>query len=196
MKTKIYSMLLTTLLLMSAVGLRAQEERNQGIIQSYLRGWEYSLKAGFSIGGTSPLPLPEEIRSINSFRPGGVAIAIEGNSTKWFDKEKKWGLTIGLRLESKKMSTDARVKNYSMEIIGNGGERMKGNWTGMVKTKFNASYFTVPILAAWKANQRTRVHFGPYVSLLTRGDFSGYLFAYSLAISDVPSVEQSSNIQI
>ena len=32
MKTKIYSMILTTLLLMSAVGLRAQEERNQGII--------------------------------------------------------------------------------------------------------------------------------------------------------------------
>ena len=65
MKTKVYSILLTALLLMGAVGLRAQEERNKGIIQSYLRGWEYSLKAGFSIGGTSPLPLPEEIRGIN-----------------------------------------------------------------------------------------------------------------------------------
>ena len=60
MKTKIYSIFLTALLLMSAVGLRAQEEQNKGIIQSYLRGWEYSLKAGFSIGGTSPLPLPEK----------------------------------------------------------------------------------------------------------------------------------------
>ena len=38
MKTRIYSILLMALLLVSATGLQAQEERNKGIIQSYLRG--------------------------------------------------------------------------------------------------------------------------------------------------------------
>lgn len=155
--------------------LHAQEDRNRGIIQSALYGLEYEVKAGFNIGGTSPIPLPKEIRALTGYSPN-INFSIEGDIIKWIDKEKKWGVILGLRLESKGMEAEARTKNYSMEIIGNGGERMKGNWTGMVKTKFNASYFTVPILTAWKANQRTRVHFGPYVSLLTRGDFSGYVF--------------------
>lgn len=68
----------------------AQNERNKALIYSYLHGWEYSIKAGLSIGGTSPLPLPKEIRSIDSYTPN-IAIAIEGNTTKWFGKDKKMG---------------------------------------------------------------------------------------------------------
>ena len=33
------------------------------------------------------------------------------------------------------MITKATVKNYGMEIIGNDGNRLKGNWTGGVKTQ-------------------------------------------------------------
>lgn len=68
----------------------AQQDRNPGIIKSALIGLEYEVKAGFNIGGTSPLPLPVEIRSINSYSPT-VAVAIEGNVTKWLDTQKKWG---------------------------------------------------------------------------------------------------------
>src|SRR3712207_7768549 len=63
------------------------------------------MKAGFSVGGTSPLPLPEEIRKIDSYAPG-IAISIEGNATKWFNNE--WGLTVGARLENKTMTTDRK----------------------------------------------------------------------------------------
>ena len=87
--------IIAVLLLVSTLSAQAQEERNQGIIWSYLHGWEYGIKAGFSIGGTSPLPLPEEIRKIDSYAPGGLAISIEGNATKWFDT--KWGMTVGVR---------------------------------------------------------------------------------------------------
>src|SRR3712207_7987612 len=65
---------------------KAQEDRTKGIIWASLHGWEYEMKAGFSIGGTSPLPLPEEIRKIDSYAPG-IAISIEGNATKWFRSE-------------------------------------------------------------------------------------------------------------
>ena len=90
------------------------------------------MKAGFNIGGTSPLPLPQEIRAITGYSPN-VCFAIEGNVTKWFDKDKKWGMILGLRLENKGMETKARVKNYGMEIIGDGGEHLAGNWTGKGK---------------------------------------------------------------
>ena len=95
---KIFS--IACLLLFLSHTVNAQNERNQGIIYSYLHGWEYSIKAGFSIGGTAPLPLPEEIRSIDSYAPS-IAISIEGNATKWFDEQKKWGMTVGERLEQK-----------------------------------------------------------------------------------------------
>ena len=96
--------------------LFAQQDQNAGIIKSYLVGLEYEVKAGFNIGGTSPLPLPVEIRKIKSYNPT-MSIGIEGNVTKWFGPERKWGARVALRLENKGMSTDARVKNYGMGTL-------------------------------------------------------------------------------
>ena len=146
MKTKHIILALLLLMTGAANTLQAQEDRNRGIIQSALRGLEYEVRAGFNIGGASPLPLPREIRALTGYSPN-VNLALEGNIIKWLDKEEKWGFIIGLRLETKGMEAEARTKNYSMEIIGDGGERMAGNWSGMVKSKFRASYFCVPLLA-------------------------------------------------
>lgn len=169
--------LLTALLLTSATAclLHAQADRNRGIIQSALYGLEYEVKAGINIGGASPLPLPEEIRSLDGYSPN-INLAIEGDIIKWLGTNSQWGVMLGLRIESKSMEAEATTKNYSMEIIGDGGERLKGNWTGSVKTKFTGYYFTVPLLAAWKPSQRVRLSAGPYLSLRTGGDFSGHVF--------------------
>lgn len=153
----------------------AQEEYNEGIIRSSLKGLEYEVKAGFNIGGTSPVPPPREIRSIDGYRPT-LCVAIEGDITKWFGEQRKWGARIGLRLENKGMETKATVKNYSMEIIGQGGEKLKGNWTGGVRTKVRNAYFSVPVLATYRLNKRVSFSAGPYVSLMTNGDFSGYVY--------------------
>ena len=147
-------------LLAMVANVQAQEERNKSLINSYLHGWEYNIKAGFNIGGTSPIPLPKEIRKIDSYAPG-IAIAIEGNATKWFDEKKKWGLTLGLRLENKNMTTEATVKNYGMKIINTNGGELAGLWTGGVKTKVKNSYLTIPILADYRISKRWIVSAGP-----------------------------------
>ena len=131
---KRYIVLIGILCLSGVITLKAQQERNQGIIWSSLRGLEYTVKAGINIGGTAPVPLPREIRAIDSYRPT-LCVSIEGDIKKWFGESKEWGMMIGLRLENKGMETKATVKNYSMEIIGSGGEKLKGNWTGGVQTK-------------------------------------------------------------
>ena len=173
------------ILLLAGTKLSAQEDRNQGITQSYLHGWEYALKAGFSIGGTSPLPLPKEIRTINGYTPGGVVVSIEGNSTKWLDKKKIWGITFGVRLESKKMTTDANVKNYHIEIINtDNGKPLVGLWTGNVKTKVNNSYLTVPVLANYKISSRWKLVAGPYFSYLIDGNFDGHVYEGHLRTPD------------
>lgn len=173
--------IIAVLLLISTLTAQAQEERNQGIISSYLRGWEYGIKAGFSVGGTSPLPLPEEIRKIDSYAPG-IAISIEGNATKWFNN--KWGMTVGVRLENKSMTTEATVKNYGMKIINTNGGELKGLWTGGVKTKVKNSYLTIPVVADYKISKRWTVSAGPYVSYLTEGDFSGHVYEGHLRTPD------------
>jgi len=162
--------IIAVLLLVSTLSAQAQEERNQGIIWSYLHGWEYGIKAGFSIGGTSPLPLPEEIRKIDSYAPGGLAISIEGNATKWFDT--KWGMTVGVRLENKNMTTEATVKNYGMKIINTNGGELQGLWTGGVKTKVKNSYLTIPVVANYKVSKRWKVSAAPDQTG-SRVDFTG-----------------------
>ena len=158
------------LAVVGSTSVKAQEDRTKSITQSYLRGWEYSLKAGFSIGGTAPLPLPEEIRKIDSYVPS-MTISIEGNATKWLDEKKLWGLTLGLRLETKKI------------INTNGGE-LEGLWTGGVKTKVKNSYLTVPILANYKVSKRWKLVAGPYFSYLLEGDFSGHVYEGHLRTPD------------
>lgn len=157
------------------IALHTQESQNRTLMNAALHGWEYEIRAGISIGGTAPLPLPEEIRSIDAYNPT-LALIIEGNAIKWLGKEKKWGVITDLRMETKNMITKATVKNYGMEIIGNDGNRLKGNWTGGVKTKVRNSYLTVPVLAAYKLSPRWRAKLGAYVSYMMDGEFSGHVY--------------------
>ena len=78
--------------IISVYSVSAQTNRTKTLINAALHGWEYEVRAGFSIGGTSPIPLPAEIRSINSYNPS-LAISLEGNMTKWIEPTKKWGST-------------------------------------------------------------------------------------------------------
>lgn len=167
--------ILAILFLLASMCLHAEDRKPKGLIWSAFRGLEYRIKGGFNFGGTSPLPLPVEIREIKSFRPG-MQIAIEGNVIKWFDCNKRWGALVGVRLENKGMKTDARVKNYYMVMDATSGDitgHMEGNWTGCVKTNVKNSYVTLPVQAIFKASPRWDVKFGPYISILTNGDFSG-----------------------
>lgn len=173
--------IITALLLMIALTAKAQEDRTKGIIWASLHGWEYEMKAGFSIGGTSPLPLPEEIRKIDSYAPG-IAISIEGNATKWFNNE--WGLTVGARLENKTMTTEATVKNYGMKIINTNGGELEGLWTGGVKTQVKNSYLSIPAVANYKISKRWKVSAGPYVSYLIERNFSGHVYEGHLRTPD------------
>lgn len=180
---KYYFIIIALLLNVTTIPAWAQQERTQSIIQSYLHGWEYSLKAGFSIGGTSPLPLPVEIRSIDGYSPS-MAISIEGNTTKWLDAKKIWGLTIGLRLENKSMTTEATVKNYNMKIINTNGGELKGLWTGGVKTKVKNNYLSIPVLANYRISPRWKLVAGPYFSYLLEGNFSGNVYEGHLRTPD------------
>ena len=148
----------------------SQTYRNETLIKSENKGWTYGINAGFNIGGVTPIPLISEIREMKGYNPLGL-FYLEGTANKWFNNS-RWGMSTGLRIEAKGMNAKANVKNYGMEII-NGGEKVAGNWTGDVETTINNTYLTLPVLVDFRVNDRFTLNFGPYVSYLLKGSFTG-----------------------
>lgn len=169
---------LSLIILCLAFALTAQaqkrgnaKETDERLIQAALRGWHVRIGAGFDIGGTSPLPLPAEIRKIESYKPT-LNVHLEAAAHKKFDSH--WGIMPGIRFEQKGMKTDAKVKNYHMEAVNDDGTgKVVGAWTGRVKTEVAANYLTFPILCTYTFNDRWQVQLGPYVSWMFNGDFTG-----------------------
>ena len=148
------------------------KETDNNLIKAALKGWHLKLRAGFNIGGTSPLPLPKEIRSIEKYQPT-MSLAIEGLVHKKFYGS-KWGMATGVRLEKKGMKTDARVKNYHMEAVNaDGTGKINGAWTGGVRTEVDNSYLTFPLLATCSISRRWEITAGPYFSWMFNGKFTG-----------------------
>lgn len=144
---------------------------DRNILRAALKGWEIELKAGYAIGGTSPLPLPRSIRHINSYNPQ-LNLYLGGNALKKICGP--WGISVGLNLETKGMTTKAEVADYHTEITEDDGGHTEGNWYGPVKTRVHNIYVTIPLLATYTfSSERWSLHAGPYISYLIDGDFSG-----------------------
>lgn len=133
----------------------------------------FQIRAGLNVGGFSPLPLPAEIREIDGFNPK-LNFIIAGDFTYSFAGT-PWGMRTGIRIENKGMITKSKVKNYGMEIIGDGGERVAGNWTGRVSTEVSNSYVTLPILVVYNLSPKWELSAGGFASVLTDKQFSGYV---------------------
>ena len=159
-----------TLLLMVTFGAMAQSPSQPE------KKYEYRIRAGFNIGGTTPIPLPAEIRGIESYSPT-MLFSVEGSVMRWITP--KWALTTGLRFETKGMNAGARVKNYQMTMMIENGDMtgdMTGRFTGRIRTRIQNEYITLPILAARQLSPRWEVKFGPYFSYRIDGSFTGSAF--------------------
>lgn len=180
--------ILTTLCLSAACILPAQtgsmkelmDEKRENREANYLKwgptsdhdGLGFIVRAGFVLGGTTPLPLPAEIRKINEFAPkGGFSLGVDGY--KYFNM--RWGLSAGLRFFLQGMRTGAEVKNYSMAIIQD-KDVVSGRFTGTDITETRMAGFTVPVMATCRAGARWTFNLGPYVSYWIYRDFEGEVF--------------------
>ena len=166
---------------------------DDNLLKAALRGWQVRLGAGFNLGGTSPLPLPAEIRKIESYQPG-LCFMLQGAAHKRIGTDRKWGVMFGLRFESKGMKTDATVKNYHMEAVNDDGSgTVRGAWTGKVKTEVSSTYLTMPILATYDISKRWMVKAGPYFSYMVHGTFKGS--AYDGYIRDIDPTGPKTEVQ-
>ena len=151
--------------------LKAQSDEPKSLQWSSHLGFEYEVYAAVNIGGASPIPLPAEIRHIDGYNPN-LNLQIGTTITKWLTPSRRWGVSVGLRLEEKGMKTRATVKNYGMEIVMDGNS-VSGNWTGKVRTVYHSKQIAFPIMANFKINNRWKINFGPYLALALNNDFNG-----------------------
>ena len=129
-------------------------------------------RAGYVIGGTTPLPLPAEIRKINGFRPnGGAMLGIDGY--RMFTR--CWGLSMGAHFFWEGFHTEADVKNYYVWLEQE-GEITKGYFTGANVTDTEMWGITVPVLATLRMSPRWNVSFGPYLSYFFKQTFTGEVY--------------------
>lgn len=168
----IKSMMVSALMLAS--GLLSAQDSGASRFKGFVADLEYEVMAGVNIGGASPIPLPAEIRKIESYNPG-LNLRIGASATKWLGPEKKWGASLGVRFENRGMETKATVKNYGMSIIQNGGI-LSGRWTGKVQTKYHSQQLIIPITGVWKAHERLKLNFGPYLAFAFSNGFDGYVY--------------------
>lgn len=160
--------------LFAAGNLMAQDRTDKyqywGPQHKYQLGFLF--RAGYVLGGTSPLPLPHEIRSINKFNPeGGLSISLDGY--KMFNR--RWGLMAGVHFFMEGMHTGADVKNYHMGIV-QGDSYLEGYFTGTDVTETMMVGFNIPVLATFRVSPRWNINLGPYVSLLMDTEFEGKVY--------------------
>lgn len=126
-------------------------------------------RVGYSIGGIAPIPLPETIRSIDSYTlTPSFMVGVDAQ----LPLNQQWGISVGLHFENKAMDGDVTTKAYYMEVI-KGDSKLTGLFTGHVNQKVTQWMFTVPVQATLQLGQKLSLRGGPYFSLLTSKEFSG-----------------------
>jgi hypothetical protein len=138
-----------------------------------VRHWTFTAFAGYNLGGTTPLPLPPEIRKIDSWSPGfSGTLAI--HATRWINS--KWGITSGLGIDLKGMTIRADVKYMMTHLVVGQGDNtgsFSGMFSGKNKTKVRNGYVVLPLLAAWRPVDRWTFRLGGYLASMRDARFEG-----------------------
>lgn len=130
---------------------------------------EVRLRAGYSLGASTPLGLPATIRKLNSFRLSPNFVL---GADVTLPLAARWGLQTGLRFENKGLDATVTTKGYHMAMV-KGGEELEGVYTGRVEQHVKAWMVTVPVQATYALAGQWRLRMGPYISLLMAKTFSG-----------------------
>ena len=139
--------------------------------QDNSRNFEMSLQLGYNIGATAPIPLPEEVRKINSYNPKfnpslGVTLGYGFND--------RWGVGAGILVDWKGMRVKDEVKYmHTSVVLGEDGERLTGYFVGDNMTNVDMTYLTVPIYATYTFNSKWNVRLGIYAAKALSSGFDG-----------------------
>ncbi|MGM9713904.1 MAG: outer membrane beta-barrel protein [Prevotella sp.] len=139
-----------------------------------------SLRLGYSIGGTIPIDFPAEMRALNSYSP-------KVNYQFGIDYERmltdKYGIQLGLYLERRGFKSEVEMRHYDI-TLEQGGEKIKGPFSGNVVIEIVQIGVTMPIQATWHPDERWNLRLGPYISYIHDRSFQGYAYGKKIYDAD------------
>lgn len=177
-----------TILCLACLSLTAQAADNDKFAQwgsHHPNNIQVRFNLGYAIGGTTPLPLPAQIRHIDKFMPwGGGNLGV--TATKMFSQ--RWGMAGGLHGFIHGMKTGAQVKGYQMGIRM-GEDEMSGYFTGTDETNVRIMGVTLPLLAVVRVSPRWTIEAGPFLQIFKSEEFEGSVYDGYLRV-DTPTGEK------
>ena len=152
-----------TAALLTALAARVQAQNSQN--------FDLNLQLGYNIGATAPIPIPAEVRKINSYNPKfnpslGLTLSYGFND--------KWGVGAGVAVDWKGMRVKDEVKYmYTSVVLIEGGDKLTGYFVGDNMTNVNMTYLTVPIYATYSFNPKWSIKLGIYAAKALSYGFEG-----------------------
>lgn len=141
----------------------------QAVAGNLMDSLQMKVRVGYNIGGTAPIPLPNTIRSIDSYKlTPSIMVGIDWEHP--FNSS--WGLMAGVRIENKAMKGTVTTKAYHMELV-RGSSVMDGLFTGTVEQKVTEWMLTIPVEATLNVSRVVKLKCGPYLSVLYNKRFDG-----------------------
>lgn len=136
-------------------------------------GMEYRVHAAYNIGGTTPMGLPAEIRSIDSYHPG-FHFAVGADAARMLSA--RWGVSLGVGYETAGMRTGITARNYhlTMNVIsGNATGTRTGYFTGSIRNRTDIGYLVIPVTAVFRPVSDWRFDAGVYLAAALDRKFTG-----------------------
>lgn len=163
-----YKIALLSLLFTIAMNAFA-EEKEKGSLT-------HKIVVGYHIGGTMPVPLPEEVRSISSYWP---QFTPQLGYNLSYQVGEQWALETGITLDWKGMGVRDKVKYMYTDVMMD-GERTIGYFTGKNETEVKIAYVTIPVRIAYDLTPTWRIRGGGFFSYRNSSEFSGTVWDGSI----------------
>lgn len=165
MRLKYNIILIFATVLMISNNISAQNSDN--------RTFDLSFILGFNMGATAPVPIPAEVREINSYNP---KFNPQLGFNLVYNLNERWGVGTGLSLDWKGMRVSDHVKYmYTSVTLSEGSEKLTGYFVGKNVTNVNMTYLTVPIYGTYRFNNKWQVKLGVYAAKTLSSTFDGYV---------------------
>jgi len=135
--------------------------------------FEHKIVAGFNLGATTPVPLPEEVRAIKGWWPQFTPQL--GYNILYRIDESQWGIGSGIVLNFKGMGIKDKVKYMHTRVVieEGSGQELEGYFVGKNETTVKMAYITIPLYASFDLNENWSFRAGGYASYLFSSQFNG-----------------------
>ena len=167
MKNKLYiTLLLTSIIISPLVKADDNPEKKRTI--------EWYLNLGLNMGGSMPVPIPEEVRKIESYNP---KINPHVGIGTVYNLNEKWGIGTELSVGSKGMRVTDEVKYMRTKVLvseeGKPERIAEGYFVGKNMTNVSLYYLSLSVSGVYSISPKWEVKAGIYASSVGKTKFTG-----------------------